>query len=267
MGFLMVNKLDEICVRKREHVNERKRIMPISELETQIKSIEPPRDFTAALAHHHTHQTTGLIAEIKKASPSRGLIREDFNPSDHARDYQLGGACCLSVLTDTPYFQGQDDYIHAVKQAGSLPVLRKDFMIDPYQIYESRALGADCVLLIVAALDDILMRELYDIATNLGMAVLVETHDRVEMERALSTPANLIGINNRNLKTLEIDFQNSLELRSMIPDDRIPICESGIYAHHDIQKMQDHGFYCFLVGESLMRQDDLRLATQSLLSA
>lgn len=221
--------------------------------------------FAQALKASLQKEKIGLIAEIKKASPSRGLIRADFDPALLARSYRQGGATCLSVLTDEKYFQGKDEYIFLAKQAANLPVLRKDFILDPYQIYEARYLGADCILLILAALSDAKARELEDVALELGMDVLVETHDAEEMARAVKMKSPLIGVNNRNLKTLEIDMGLSEKLLPQVPADKIAVAESGFYAHADLARLKERGCGVFLVGESLMRQADIVAATKSLL--
>ena len=255
------NTLEQICTKKREHIAQQKSLVSISELEQRALKQTPPRGFAQALKN----KSAGLIAEIKKASPSKGVIREDFNPIELAKAYMAGGATCLSVLTDTPYFQGQDEYLEQVRGAVSLPLLRKDFMLEPYQIIESRALGADCILLIMAALLDEEAAELESIALALGMSVLVEVHDAPELERALKLKSPLLGVNNRNLKTLEVTLQTSRDLAAMIPPEKIKIAESGIFTHQDIVQLQEFGYEAFLVGESLMRQPDVTKATQELL--
>lgn len=260
-----MDKLVEICHAKREHVAARKAILSEAELRAKLADIEGPRGF------HHALITTAdgppaLICEIKKASPSKGLIREDFNPAQHARDYQLGGARCLSVLTDTPYFQGSDEDLIAARGAVALPVLRKDFMVDPYQIVESRYLGADAILIIMAALSDDQARTLEEVAHKLNMDALIEVHDEAEMQRALThLSSKLIGINNRNLKTLKIDLQTSINLRSQLPEGYTVVCESGIQTRDDIARMRSANMHCFLVGHSLMLQRNIELATKELL--
>ena len=256
-----MNKLDEICAATRVEVAKRK---PLGLSHWPAPS--PVRGFEAALK---AKAETGfaLIAEIKKASPSKGLIRADFNPAAHAVAYQAGGAACLSVLTDVPYFQGHEDYLVAARAACDLPVIRKDFMVDPWQCTEARAMGADAILIIVAALDDIAMAEIEDAALAEGLDVLVEVHDEAEMDRALSLlKSKLIGVNNRDLKTFEVDLANTERLAAMVPDDVLLVCESGISTHADCQRMTVSGVRTFLVGESLMRQDDIETATRTLLS-
>jgi indole-3-glycerol phosphate synthase len=257
----MTNKLTEICANKAAEVAARK---PLG-----LSHFAPPspvRGFEGAL---RAKAATGfaLIAEIKKASPSKGLIRADFDPPAHARAYQAGGAACLSVLTDAPYFQGHEDYLIAARAACDLPVIRKDFMIDPWQCREARAMGADAILIIVAALEDAAMAEIEDAAHAEGMDVLIEVHDEAEMERALTRlKSRLIGVNNRNLKTFEVDLATTERLARMVPDDVLLVCESGISSYADCARMAECGVRTFLVGESLMRQDDVEAATRMLLN-
>jgi indole-3-glycerol phosphate synthase len=259
------NVLTEICDRKREHVAERKRAMPAATLRRRLDNAPPPRGFADALAGKAAAGQYGLIAEIKKASPSKGLIRADFDPPSLARAYAAGGATCLSVLTDEPYFQGRDEYLVAAREAVKLPVLRKDFIIDPYQIVESRVLGADCILLIMACLDDAEARDLAAEAAGLGMDVLVEIHDRAELDRALRLEARLIGINNRNLKTLQVDLKTAETLAPLVPKDRVVVGESGLNTPDDLDRLAQVDARCFLVGESLMREKDVAAATRRLL--
>lgn len=248
--------LKTILAKKVEEVARRKNNISISGLEEIFDAVEKPRGFYKALQHRVLAQKPAIIAEIKKASPSQGVIRADFQPIAIGLDYALNGATCLSVLTDKEFFQGSEAYLQMVRERCPLPVLRKDFMIDAYQIYEARALGADCILLIVAALEDSLMHELAETATRLGMDVLVEVHDAGELQRALTLDTRLIGINNRNLRTFETSLQTTLTLKSQIPSDRIIITESGIHDSDDVQLMLDNGIYGFLVGEVFMRAEN-----------
>lgn len=261
-----MNKLEEICTRKREHIAKQQSRVSLASVEADAKAASAPRGFHAALKARVAAGKTGLIAEVKKASPSKGIIREDFHPAQLATAYEAGGAACLSVLTDAPYFQGEDAFLVSARAATTLPVLRKDFMLEPYQIAESRALGADCVLLIMAALSDAQAKTLEATAMEYGMDVLVEVHDRPELERALThLRSPLLGINNRSLKTLQVDIATSEMLGEFIPTDYTRVCESGIFTPADISRMKRADFHCFLVGEALMVQADIAAATQSLL--
>lgn len=261
----MSDKLAEICATKRDEVARRKAVTSLADLEARAMDQPPPRGFLAAL---RTKAETGyaLIAEIKKASPSKGLIREYFDPPAHALAYQAGGAACLSVLTDEPYFQGSDDYLVAARAACSLPALRKDFMVDPWQVAEARALGADAILIIVAALDDGPMAEIEAAAIDHNMDVLVEVHDEAELDRALTLQSPLIGINNRDLKTFTTDLAVTERLAARIPDTHFCVSESGIAAKADCDRLATSGVRAFLVGESLMRQTDVENATRMLLT-
>ena len=261
-----MNTLDKICADKRAHIAQQKTRVGEAALIDRAKAQEPARGFAKALSARIAQGKIALIAEIKKASPSKGLIRADFNPASLAAAYEAGGATCLSVLTDAPYFQGRDAYLAAARSACALPVLRKDFMLDPYQIVESRALGADCVLLILAALSNAQAAEMEATAKAFGMDALIEVHDEAEMDRALDRLSSpLLGINNRDLKTLRVDLAVSERMANRAPAGTLLICESGISTHAEVTRMQNHGMHAFLVGESLMRQNDVIQATQTLL--
>ncbi|TGX49619.1 indole-3-glycerol phosphate synthase TrpC [Sphingomonas gei] len=253
--------LDKILATKRSEVAAR-RAAPAAPVARGEPS--PPRGFKAALDAKVAAGGYGLIAEIKKASPSKGLIRADFDPPAHASAYQAGGAACLSVLTDQEYFQGHEAYLIAARAACDLPVIRKDFMVDPWQVAESRAIGADAILIIVAALDDGPMAEIEAAAIALDMDVLVEVHDAHELERALRLRSRLIGVNNRNLKTFEVDLQKTYELVRRAPKDCTFVAESGLTSRADLDAMAEHDIRCFLIGESLMRQADVEAATRAL---
>jgi len=262
----MTNRLTRILDTKRGHVAAGKASRSVADLDRAAAAQTPPRGFRRAL-EEKSRAGFALIAEIKKASPSKGLIRADFDPPAHARAYEAGGAACLSVLTDVPYFQGADDYLVAARAACSLPCLRKDFMIDPWQVAEARALGADAILIIVAALEDGQMAEIEAAAIERGMDVLVEVHDAHELDRALGLKSRLIGANNRDLRDFTVDFARTYELVAHAPADCLFVAESGIGSHADMATMADHGVRAFLVGESLMRQADVEAATRALLAA
>ena len=262
----MTDTLERICADKRQHVARRQAQRSLAVIEAAAERATAPRGFSQSLAQAMDEGRYGLIAEIKKASPSKGLIRADFNPADLARAYSEGGAACLSVLTDEPYFQGRDDYLLSAREAVELPVLRKDFMLDPYQIFESRALGADAILLIMAALSDSEAAELHEIATGLGMDALVEVHNEAELERAQRLSARLIGINNRNLKTLAVDLKTAERLAPLVDRGRLVVAESGLSSPADLARMARIGVSTFLIGESLMREADVAAATRRLLA-
>jgi indole-3-glycerol phosphate synthase len=245
--------LQRIIQRKAEEVAERRQRVALDELTTRLDTASPPRGFVAALESKLISGQAAVIAEIKKASPSKGLIREDFDPTQIARSYEQGGAACLSVLTDIDFFQGADEYLQQARAACALPVLRKDFIIDPYQVYEARILGADCILLIVAALSDQQLHELTALAQKLGMDVLVEVHDGEELARALPLKLPLIGINNRNLRSFETSLNTTLDLLAEVPLGCIVVTESGIHQREDVALMRQHGVNSFLVGEAFMR--------------
>jgi indole-3-glycerol phosphate synthase len=256
--------LARICAAKRTAVAARKAALPLAELEARVPRT-PPRGFRRALQAKLERDGLALIAEIKKASPSQGLIRADFDPEALARAYAAGGAACLSVLTEEDSFEGADQHLQAARAAVRLPCLRKDFMLEAYQVVEARAIGADCVLLIMAALDDGAARELAALARSLDLDILVEVHDGVELERALHLDAALIGINNRNLKTLNVDLRTTERLAPLVPEDRLLVAESGLARAADLARMAAVGARCFLIGEALMRQADVAAATRALL--
>ncbi|WP_105102937.1 indole-3-glycerol phosphate synthase TrpC [Microbulbifer pacificus] len=248
--------LKTIVQRKWEEIAERKQ--RVSQDEMQQRALQQPscRGFVRAIESKIAAGEAAVIAEIKKASPSKGVIREDFIPAEIATSYEKGGAACLSVLTDVDYFQGCDEYLQQARNAVRLPVIRKDFIVDPYQVYEARAIGADCILLIAACLDDTQLAGLNDLALELGLDVLVEVHDRAELERALKLPNRLIGINNRNLHTFEVQLETTFKLLELIPDDRIVVTESGIHTTDDVAAMRGHNVDAFLVGEAFMREPE-----------
>jgi indole-3-glycerol phosphate synthase len=256
--------LQTIVARKRVELAEREARVPPAAIERAAASAAPVRDFAAALRAKIASGESAVIAEVKKASPSAGVIRADFDPAEIARAYQSGGAACLSVLTDVDFFQGHDGYLALARDACTLPVLRKDFMLASYQIFESRALGADCVLLIAAILGPDEMRELSQLALSLGMGVLAEVHDPEEMDRAIDCGAPLIGINNRDLRVFKTDLDTTLRLKARVPNDRLVVTESGIATRADVAKMRAADVHAFLVGESLMRQPDPGVALRAL---
>ncbi len=248
--------LKKILARKAEEVAERSQRLELPAIAVEAAQAPAPRGFTAALQRRIEAGGAGVIAEIKRASPSKGIIREDFDPPAIARSYEAAGAACLSVLTDRDFFQGDDAFLTQAREATALPVLRKDFIIAPYQVYETRALGADCMLLIAAAMGDSLMRELYELGREIGLDVLVEVHDEQELERALALEPQLVGINNRDLRTFETDLDNTLRLATKIPAGVTVVTESGIYTREEVEHIRAHGVHGFLIGESFMRAND-----------
>jgi len=261
----MSDILDRINAVKRDEVAAAQARVPLAALRAEAESrAEPTRGFAQALRDKIAAGRSGVIAEVKKASPSKGVLRADFRPADIARSYERHGAACLSVLTDAPHFQGSIEYLLQARAACALPVLRKDFMVDPYQVYEARAMGADCILLIVASLADGQMAELEDCALGLGLDVLVEVHDGAELERALRLKTPLVGINNRNLKTFEVTLDTTLGLLAQVPADRLLVTESGILGPGDVQRMRDAQVHAFLVGEAFMRAPDPGAALSAL---
>jgi indole-3-glycerol phosphate synthase len=262
----MAQILDTIMAYKRREVEAAKEACPAHVLRGRASAASPVRPFAAAIASCLARPDFALIAEIKKASPSKGLIRADFDPPSLARAYAAGGATCLSVLTDTPSFQGRPEYLTLVREATTLPVLRKDFMLDPYQVLEARAWGADCILIIMAAVDDATAKDLATAAKDLGMDALVEIHDEAELDRALALDTRLIGINNRDLTSFETTLGTTMRLAPWVPEDRIVIAESGIFSHADVMALAEYGVRAFLVGESLMRAADVSQATRVLLT-
>ena len=256
--------LEKIITRKREEVSERRGRVGLSELETMAASADPVRGFAQKIQEQVRNKKPAVIAEVKKASPSKGVLREDFVPADIARSYEAGGATCLSVLTDIDFFQGADEYLRQARSACRLPVIRKDFMVDPYQVIEARAMGADCILLIVAALEDEQMTELASVAKSQGLDVLVEVHDGAELERALRLETPLIGINNRNLHTFELSLETTLDLLPRVPRDRVVVTESGILHRADVELMEINEVHAFLVGEAFMRAEQPGVELQRL---
>lgn len=248
--------LEKIISRKAEEVAERKQIRSQAELQAMLPAVDEPRGFADAMQVAVAAGRSAVIAEVKKASPSKGVIRENFDPAQIARSYEMAGATCLSVLTDIDFFQGSDAYMQQARAACSLPVIRKDFMIDPYQVVEARALGADCILLIVAALEDAQMHELSDAAQQCGLDVLVEVHDADELDRALTLDTPLVGVNNRNLHNFETSLQTTIDLLDRMPEDRLVVTESGIHLPEDVALMKAHDVHAFLVGEAFMRAEE-----------
>ncbi len=248
--------LKKIVRRKVEEIAERLEKRPLSQLQHELADASPARGFADAIEAKIAAGEAGVIAEIKRASPSKGVLRVDFKPAEIAQSYARGGAACLSVLTDVDFFQGSDAYLRQARAACALPVIRKDFIIDPYQVYEARAMGADCILLIVSCLEERQLCELNELAHHLEMDVLIEVHDAEELERALRVENRLIGINNRNLRTFEVSLDTTLSLLTKIPGDRLVVTESGILGHEDVARMRESGVNAFLVGEAFMRAED-----------
>ncbi len=260
----MSDILDKILATKRAEIQQSKRQTPLAALEIAARAMPPARDFAAAISRRTRQRQPAVIAEIKRASPSKGLLRADFQPAAIARSYAAHGAACLSVLTDATYFQGSAEFLCEARAACQLPVLRKDFMIEPYQVYEARAMGADCILLIVAALSLAQMQEMESVAEQLGMSVLVESHNSEELAVALQLRTPLQGINNRNLRTFDTRLQTTIDLLSQIDGERIVVTESGIHSRDDVTLMQAHGVHAFLVGEALMRAENPGMALSAL---
>ena len=260
----MSDILQKILARKHEEVDQRSKIRSLESVRARAEAQPAARGFVEAIRRKHAAGEAAVIAEVKKASPSKGLIRGDFDPAAIARSYEAAGAACLSVLTDVDFFQGSNRYLGEAREACALPVLRKDFVVDPYQVYEARLIGADCVLLIVAALEDTPLIEMANLAQELGMDVLMEVHDIDELERALQTDCALIGVNNRNLRTFEVSLDTSVALKAAIPPDRIAVTESGIGSRADVARMRAAGIETFLIGESFMRESDPGAALQRL---
>ncbi len=261
----MKNILEEIYQHKLVEVRNRKKELSVQEICARTKCLDAPKNFFAALKEKSFRNEVGLICEIKKASPSHGLIRADFNHIEIAKDYETAGATCLSILTDEKYFMGKSEYLQEVRAISNLPILRKDFMVDTYQIYEAKMLGADCILLIVAMLDDAKLQELEQCAFDAGLSVLIEVHNEAELQRASRLKSKLLGINNRDLKTLKIDLQTSLFLCEQVPDDYVLVSESGIKDALDIDLLRQAGINCFLIGEHFMRQKNILHAVQDIL--